>query len=91
MARYSYAGPVPLPLDRPFWADNGYGEIVRLRFDPLSCAPWDHFDQCEDDDQPISDGETRQIGCDEITDWDDDRQALSARIDSAYPASAEAA
>ena len=72
----------PLPRDRAFWADNGYGEIVRLRFADDSCAPWAHFDQCDESDQPIQDGDTRQIGSDEITDWDDDRQSLAARVEA---------
>lgn len=69
-----------LPRDRAFWADNGYGEIVRLRYANDDCAPWAVFDQCDERGDPIHGGDTRQIWADEITDWDDDREALAARI-----------
>jgi hypothetical protein len=72
----------PLPRDRAYWADTGYGEIVRVRYAADSCAPWPHFDQCDDGDAAISDGDTRQIGSDEITDWDDDRGALASRVEA---------
>ncbi len=71
----------PLPRDRAFWADNGYGEIVRVRHSPdlTGYAPHAMF-------APLDEGDTYDgeplIGADEITDWDDDREALAARIDA---------
>ena len=82
------ANPHPLPTDRAFWADDGYGEIVFIRFAETD-APWPHFAQVEDDgehqapDVPLFDGR-------EIPDWDDDRAALAARLEASFIAASEA-
>lgn len=78
----------PLPTDRAFWADDGFGEIVRVRHSPddTGFAPCAMFAPLDDGDD--YDGEPLIWGRD-ITDWDDDRDALSARLMEAENAAAE--
>lgn len=72
----------PLPLDRAFWADDGYGEIVRVRYSPdlTGYAPCAMFAPLDDDDG--YGGDEPLIWATDITDWDDDRDALAARIEA---------
>lgn len=68
-----------LPSDRPFWCDNGYGEVVRVEYSPddTGFAPCAMYAPLDDGDDYY--GEPL-IWATEITDWDDDRAALEARV-----------